>query len=495
MILPIARRPAQGRSGITLMEILISIMIMGVGLVSLATLFPLGLMRIKSANDYSRSAYLTESASDEIFTRELLNIDPFRSLYGFATTGLTGRNPFVLDTNANQDGRSQSAIFAGLVNTLPLNRTDAGFGSGPTALHFDRPGPGLPIAYDPVWWSQVRYLDATAMPAHPGLTAPIPAARAFSPSWYVSDADARFGSGVGVVRDNASGPSAKFGLQRLTNFIPYMPTISPYELWRYTFPVSSPVDPPQAKGGRDITGNIFASPDDMVFQKFSPNPDVAQGLGSPILPDLSENNSVRSDWIFTWMLTGQLVDAGDQTVFEGNIVVHRNRQFGFDVSKDPAVRARIPAGETSIEAIFGYSPPKPTDTYPYYGSGDARVILLRWPSTLADPDVRVGSWIADVTYQQDLASSIAQYPKNPNVRFPGQRCYWYQVVKRTEPELEVAGTTASPTAPPNYRRMTITVATPVKAKTRWIDASTPLVETAVITNSVINVFPRTFTIK
>ncbi len=50
------RRGVRGRAGITLTEILISIMIMGVGLVSLATLFPLGLMRLRAAAIRSRSA-------------------------------------------------------------------------------------------------------------------------------------------------------------------------------------------------------------------------------------------------------------------------------------------------------------------------------------------------------------------------------------------------------------------------------------------------------
>ena len=44
-----SRGRGSARSGITLTEILISIMIMGVGLVSLATLFPLGLLRLREA--------------------------------------------------------------------------------------------------------------------------------------------------------------------------------------------------------------------------------------------------------------------------------------------------------------------------------------------------------------------------------------------------------------------------------------------------------------
>ena len=47
----IAREPhARSRRGITLTEILIAIMILGVGLVSLATLFPIGLLRLRDAD-------------------------------------------------------------------------------------------------------------------------------------------------------------------------------------------------------------------------------------------------------------------------------------------------------------------------------------------------------------------------------------------------------------------------------------------------------------
>ena len=48
------RRPAGTRAGITLTEVLISILIMGVGLISLATLFPLGMVRLRAANQQHR---------------------------------------------------------------------------------------------------------------------------------------------------------------------------------------------------------------------------------------------------------------------------------------------------------------------------------------------------------------------------------------------------------------------------------------------------------
>ena len=53
-------------AGITLTEILIAILILAVGLVSLATLFPLGLLRLRDAARSTRSAYLAESAAADL---------------------------------------------------------------------------------------------------------------------------------------------------------------------------------------------------------------------------------------------------------------------------------------------------------------------------------------------------------------------------------------------------------------------------------------------
>ncbi len=71
------RRPAAARRGITLTEILISILIMGIGLISLATLFPLGMVRLRAANQQHRSALLAETALSDITTRGLLSAPYF----------------------------------------------------------------------------------------------------------------------------------------------------------------------------------------------------------------------------------------------------------------------------------------------------------------------------------------------------------------------------------------------------------------------------------
>ena len=64
-------------AGITLTEILISILILGVGLVSLATLFPIGLLRLREAQRQTRSAYLFQSATADVAARGLLNSNSF----------------------------------------------------------------------------------------------------------------------------------------------------------------------------------------------------------------------------------------------------------------------------------------------------------------------------------------------------------------------------------------------------------------------------------
>ena len=68
----------KSRRGITLTEILIAIMILGIGLVSLATLFPIGLLRLRDATRYTRSAYLTQTAAADAAARGLFSAQSFR---------------------------------------------------------------------------------------------------------------------------------------------------------------------------------------------------------------------------------------------------------------------------------------------------------------------------------------------------------------------------------------------------------------------------------
>ena len=474
----------RGRAGITLTEILISLLIFGVGLVSLATLFPLALLRIKSASDYNRSALLARSAFNDVATRELLKPETFAASWYHAPANRPIGGPAVVPLNPlthdvtpgtglllppllpNGLPNPAAAVFRG--NTHPAFRIGQDQGSTIQA------GPGLPVCYDPMWWAQVRFDQPIANPAD--------ARRPAYATEMAVDDQARFGNGDQLVRPGAEGSPtwASYGLRRITNFLPFN-SASVERFWPLTFPTAD--GEPNAF---NMPEDIFVSKEDVVWQAESQN-------SNPIVPDLS-GGSVTRDWVFSWMLTGQVSDAGSQTVFEGDVVVFRNRQFGFD--RLNGTGRFVPTGEEVLEAVFGYKTLVEADfvntPLPVYPRGDGRVILLRWPADQPDPQIRIGGWIADATYQRRASFDLASYPPRTS-RSPGQRIVWYQVIRKSPIENEIAGTSSEP-AQDGYRRMTIMVNTPVKYRTGWINRTTPLIETAVSIHSVVNVFPRTIPI-
>jgi hypothetical protein len=82
-----------------------------------------------------------------------------------------------------------------------------------------------------------------------------------------------------------------------------------------------------------------------------------------------------------------------------------------------------------------------------------------------------------------------------------QRCYWYQVVKKSD---VVAGSTSTPTenaqfgdANVNWRSMTVLVNRPLQAKTLLYATGASQgypyhVNAALVSPHVVNVFPKTF---
>src|SRR5262245_63212735 len=60
------------RSGISLTEILIGIMVLGIGVISLATLFPIGLLRMRRAVNDVRGTVLAQGAWNEVRVRNVL---------------------------------------------------------------------------------------------------------------------------------------------------------------------------------------------------------------------------------------------------------------------------------------------------------------------------------------------------------------------------------------------------------------------------------------
>jgi len=471
--------------GITLTEILIAIMILGVGLVSLATLFPIGLLRLRDASRYTRTKYLTDSAASDAAARGLFNPLSF----GAAD---------LLNLQYNLPPWWWNLGATPPHNWSPLNQDSAFYGDDPSdpanpgATSGASGGYGVPFAYDPLW----RYQTVSTMNATNG--------------YYIGDTfEARFGSGIGFIRPDPTAAStgsnlpSAHGLQRITNF--NRPAIMPSAL---------------------AIPNIFVSTEDVVWGE-----NLASNQFSPVLPDLTLPSGattttfapatpVVNDWHYSWMFTGYQVSSSGGAQFEGNIVIFENRPFAIDPVPNPPGPG-IPTGtyriegETVVEAIFGHS----GNVVGGYGAGADRTVLLRWYSTQADPVVRAGDWIADVTYERQQlvvynpmsnAGRFLNVPGFPNStspappfgvpnpfnngewdNLPAQRCFWYQVQKVTQPIDDIYTANNPP-----LRSMVVTVDRTLEARTLLTAAGTPVAfNAALISPYVVNVIPQQFTVR
>lgn len=456
------------RRGITLTEILISILIMGVGMTSILTLFPLGMLNIRAANRYSRSAFLVHSAENDAATRNLFNRRSFTNPASGIYYTIKPYTPWPYDPWL-QDTPSYGADP--IVGPFGAYRGDGSFNVNNKAPHNLAPptgfdvGFGLPVAYDPLW--------RTATGIFPG-----------NPT-----TEARFASGIGYVRDDpnpgtgagASSVPSAHGLQRITNF-----------------PLGFPANVP----------DIFVSPEDMVLQSATDS-GKAVGTFSPIVPELvpptttsiTKMPTVMNDWKYTWIFTGYQTDTEEAGWYEGDVVVFENRPFAVDqvaspYAVTPAVTTAV-AGEVVVEAIFGYT--NKVKTGPRgslgYGASAPRAVLLRWPASMVDPEIRVGGWIADVTYERgaivDYKRSYAD-PESGSAleRYDYQRCHWYLVAKRTQAGPAVNAFKGD--AAGGMREMTVWTATPLKELTllNAADGSPYHVNAALVSPYVVNVFPR-----
>ncbi|GIW86621.1 MAG: hypothetical protein KatS3mg108_0945 [Isosphaeraceae bacterium] len=433
-----AGRSRRERRGLTLTEILISILIMGIGLLSLATLFPLGLLRLRDANRASRSALLGASAGSDLTAAGILYKPFYLSLYGY--------DPFTVDPG----------------------RLVAGYGRG------------LTVCIDPLWWNQIE---------RRGITNRVAALNDPAIGQVTRFASGMNSPGAGFVPSGGQPPSA-FGLPRL----------SPYA-------VVSPADPVTANRQAVVLSQLFGSPDDLVYQsEGNTNPsggvaDLADGVGSTVVPQVTYTGTVPDgplvDLSFTWLFTGRQTDSGNGQVFDGDIVILHNRPFSIDPVAGGLQRA---ANEVVVQAVWGYGPPLVPPTNPQrptrgYGTNDTTV-LLRWPVALPDPEVRVGSWIADVAYPLSGAVAFG----NPAVEadglydfwnsYPADRCYWYRVARRSEPVLEGNG---------QFKRMVVTVDRPLRAKTPVVlnngQIEPVIVETALVHPNVVMVYPKVLVVK
>jgi hypothetical protein len=475
------------RSGITLTEILIAIMILGVGLVSLATLFPIGLLRLRDAARYSRTKYLVDSAAADGTARALFSstsfglMDAINYQYGLPPWYVTPNNPvyspLIQDTPGyGQDYMQGNPLFYVGVNALVLGSYQV----PPPPVPFPTNGYGLPFAYDPLW----RYQTLSPTTGING--------------YYLGEAfEARFGQGLGFIRNDPSdgGLPSAHGLQRITNF--NRPFVINGNQTIPIMPISNNVP------------NIFVSQEDVVWVEA-----LASNSFSSVLPDLNLKFSTGApavDWHYSWMFTGYQVASSGGSTFEGNIVIFENRPFGIDAVPNPPNVNGVPTGtyqvegETVVEAIFGHS----GNIVQNYAAGADRTVLLRWYSSQTDPVVKPGDWIADVTYERNaavvynsqtgagrFANGAAPGVGYPNPfnngewdNLPAQRCYWYQVQKVT-PAID------DPYTNNNLRSMVVTVDRSLVSRTVLSAPGTPLVfNAALISPYVVNVIPQQFTVK
>jgi hypothetical protein len=518
MITATALRRLRFRRGITLTEILI---------ISLATLFPIGLLRLRDAARYSRSSYLAQSAGADLEARSLLATFSFNAFTPWYVTSTSGAyHPYVQDTPyygadwaTDTNGPGAYAGPGGLGSLGSSVAIAAGTGSPltPNSSYPSINGPGLPFAYDPLW----RYQTVNGGFTQANGPSPVPTG-----GYYPFDSDsvdgnsnsltfeARFGSGVYFIRQGdtlAGGLPSAHGLQRISNFN------RPYTTNTITGNAVA-VMPASL-----FVPSIFVSGEDVVWQEPA-NQQYAVGFPvtnappvgaapSPVVPDLSiyaSSNTFQpaNDFHYSWLFTGQLTNSSNLGCFDGNIVVCENRPFSINVTTaadGSGTSWYQVTGETVVEAIFGHSaniqPPPGAGVAAGYGTGASRTVLLRWYGSQPDPIVKSGDWIADVTYERNqstvqtrwwASSTIPNGIANPFNNFewdnlPAQRCIWYQVQKVLPAIPDPYGMTGGP-----YRSMVVYVNQPLQSLTPLTAIGSPYVlNAALIMPSVVNVIPTT----
>jgi hypothetical protein len=124
------------RRGVTLTEILIGIMVLGIGVISLATLFPIGLLRMKRAVNDVRGTIEARSAWNESRVRNLL-APPLGPLFN-VTPAVSSVANLYSPLSADPGGVDGNVIIQ-LPGKYPFR---------PTV------GPGIPVVIDPLWMIQ-----------------------------------------------------------------------------------------------------------------------------------------------------------------------------------------------------------------------------------------------------------------------------------------------------------------------------------------------------
>src|SRR5256885_1583575 len=100
------------RSGATLLEVLVAIFVMGIGMLALLTLFPLGALRMAKAIQDSRCAHAGASATC------MANIKNLRNEPGLANPWNPYLNPFDPNLNAQNNAKPDGPSYPVFIDPL-----------------------------------------------------------------------------------------------------------------------------------------------------------------------------------------------------------------------------------------------------------------------------------------------------------------------------------------------------------------------------------------
>jgi prepilin-type N-terminal cleavage/methylation domain-containing protein len=383
-----SRIPSSPRRGVSLTEILIGIAILGIGVISLATLFPLGLLRLRRAVNDTRSTYLARSAMAETRVRHLI-APPYGPLANvFRADGLL------------QNGEPGPAAF------IPLS------------------GPGIPVIIDPLGVLKSTTLSGADYPSDAakrvglfaGVSSGIPRFRGnivaltLAEQVFSSADDLEYyetSRAVPLQANTGSGPQYLLP----TNGLPFVPGTmyrqSRYSWWILARKVNAGQRPTAAS---DLRSNDDDNADGVTNGSDSPDiVDASLGI------DSDEQNFPGPDGRYG--RAGTLADANNNTIhddaeddlpagpFAVSIAVFHNRDF--DESLQSSTGA---ASERVMPFIFPVGIDGIANT-----ADDAPPNVLRIPITgNVEPQISRESYVLDATY-----IPVAGGPRH---------AYWYRVL-------------------------------------------------------------------
>jgi hypothetical protein len=363
------------RAAATLVEVLVAIFVMGIGLIALLTLFPIGIISMAGAIR-DEKCYQCSVIANSIATALDVRHDPWVILdwdinkTSFAAFGGTGPPTFPPNYThtGNIGGKDPPIVIDAYTNPNPLP-SSAPF----TPIHLppaDPNGPSYPLLIDPVGY----YTSA------------------LSPNWV--------GGQVGVLARRRT--SFTRTAPAMTPSPPYLPgtvppvappgwnLATPPQVPQYPQPYPYPPPPPsittQTLLPESIVGTFFTLTDDLVYD--GANPGVAAATPPPPPTTLFRNTN------FSWAYVVQRPANGSPAIVNMSVVVFNKRPLSL-------------GGSLSLpEYCYNYNPgfpapalpplPLPGATNTTYFDPANNIITIDYTDNVPPP-IRPGDWIMDVT--------------------------------------------------------------------------------------------------